>query len=420
MPSWGGEAHVFDAFYPVYGVIDDGGCPGLTPFAGKKVVFYQSYPTYVEDSNIIPGTGEYTINIFDNIEVDIDPNVTYYIAVEKAADGWGADPVEVHITSEGWNKVDLTLALGAGPGGDVEGPDDGLIRNTIIERFGDHVKISWIYNGATNAKIWRMSAGPDGEFSNVASSYDVIDPIQPPLTGTEWEDTSALIGDGNNYYYRVVPGGTNQSEIHLGTNNKKSVGKIDITLNGEGKYSFCSYPFNAAYIDLPTLIGDQLELEDQIHWWDSNAQPSPLYNIITKLAGGWNAVHNFELGEAFLVYLSPQEPARTDVKVTLVGLVNNYTAGVSKPLGLGYNLIGYSHPVIKDAAAAGFTPNADDQIHSWIDTGGGIWAYEFATNISGSGWMGNTTFEVGEGKFYYIPSNRNPYDWTIDFTPNYQ
>ena len=397
------------------GKVNRNGAPN--PVDGRKVVFYQSYPTVVRATVGPPfsTSGQFALNIYDNKLIDLDPtmdpNATYYVAVERdPTDNWGADPVPVTLALEGWNKVELNLEEGAGPGGTTEGPDDGLINETRIERMAEgRIKLYWNYNGATNADIWRMEAGTDSQFSEDTAGYDKLTAV--PLTGTEWEDPDLRVADQRTTYYRVVPGGVVRPDIFgvdpvtLQAYNKRTVGKVDLKLGNE--YNSVCYPFNSAYIDVPTLMGNQLSEGDQIHWWD---QPAQTYRIVTKLSE-WPAGHSFGFAEGFFIYLVP--PDREEY-LTLVGLVDNFAAGVTVPLGEEYTLIGYPFPVLRDAVTAGFAPRDGDQIHVWP------WiaqAFSISTYVTGPGWtdLGMTGFSVGEGEFYYIPEGAATYNWAPIF-----
>jgi hypothetical protein len=398
------EPHVFDALYLIVGRVSAGGAPG--GLTGRKVVFYQSYPTTVA---VTLTTDRYALNIYDNSQVQINPSNTYYVAVEKGADGWGADPVTVNLRPEGWNEVNLTLAAGAGPGGTTEGPDDGQINNTTIERLSDgRIKLTWSYNGIPpGAQVWKMRAGADSQFSNTVTAYSGI----WTGTGTEHIDP-AFTGSA---YYRVVPGGVTQPDIFGNAPggqpyNKRTMGKVDITLGQE--YNSIGYPFNANYIGVADLMGNQLAEGDQIHWWD---QPAQSYRLITRPAGGWPTGHNFEFGDGFFVYIvpaTPPTPPRTPT-LTMVGLVGNFAAGVKKNLEQQYNLIGYPYPVIRSAVDAGFAAREGDQIHKWNQPGQGF----TMTTFVGASWsdLGLTNFSVGEGKFYYIPTTGTAYDWMLRY-----
>lgn len=413
------EAHVFDALYFVIGTVNRNGAPN--PVDGRKVVFYQSYPAVVRATVGPPlsASGKFAINIYNNDQIRINPGETYYVAVERdpTLDNWGADSVSVQITKEGWNEVTLNLAEGAGPGGSTEGPDDGLINNTRIERTSDgRIKLLWNYNdpSITSADIFRMVNETDSQFSADPGAYAPITPTS--ITGTEFIDefeppSRIRVGDGKAYYYRVVPAGV--TDI-FGTDpvtgkayNKRTVGKVDIRLGDE--YNSICYPFNKNYIGVVELMGDQLSEGDQIHWWERSAQT---YRILTKLSSGWSADHNFEFGDGFFVYLVPGGVPRS-VKLTLVGIVDNFATGITKPLGLEYTLIGYPYPVVRDAGAAGFAPREGDQLHIWrVDS-----QRFFITTYVGSAWndLSLINLSVGEGKFYYIPEDRTAYDWAPRF-----
>lgn len=288
----------------------------------------------------------------------------------------------------------------------TEGPDDGDINETRIERFNGHVKLYWNYNkaGLTKADIWRFNAGPNGGFSDVAGSY--IKEIED-TSATEWEDTSVDVGDGENYYYRVVPYDAPDPNIMDGIFNKRTMGKVDIRLRDQ--YNAVCNPFNVSYIDVLTLMGDQLEPGDQIHSWN---QPGQTYGLITRLPGGWPSTHNVKFADGFFIYLVPGSSPR-DVNLTLVGLVGNFASNITMPLGKEYNFKGYPYPVVRDANVIGFIPDAGDQFHIW---GWDAQGFGLTTYVN-SAWnqISLIDFSVGESKFYYVPTNNTTDNWVPVF-----
>jgi hypothetical protein len=351
---------VFDPLYMVVGSVDRNGAPGAVD--GRQVVFYQSYPTVVRATigPTLNPSGRYALNIFDNGDIRMESSNIYYVAVERASDNWGARPVAIQLSPEGWARVDLRLEEGVGPGISTEAPDDGMINNTRIERMTDgRLKILWSYNdpGVTQADLFRyIPAAPEMQFSVDTSQYLPIN--SSPVSGTEFIDDPAdiRVADGKCAYYRVVPAGVPPANI-FGTDpasgrayNKRTAGKTDIRLGEE--YNSLSYPFNSAYISVTDLMGGQLSEGDQIHWWDGGAQT---YRIITRLGSGWPAGHNFEFGDGYFIYIVPSETSTPrSVNLTLVGVVDNFLPGITKPLGAGYSLLGYNYPVVRNGSTAGF------------------------------------------------------------------
>jgi len=395
------EPHIFDALYMIVGSVEANGAPGGA--TGRKVVFYSSYPNTVYDTI---ESGKYTINIYDNMNVAIDPLGTYYIAVEQAGDGYGATPESFTLSSNGWMQKNLRLVAGAGPGASTEAADDGWIISTDIQRVSGHARLLWAYNGTAEADIWRASGEAGTAFTSETSGYIKI---VSNTSGTQYDDTALAVGSGKNAYYRVVPAGVAQANI-FGSNsgkayNKRTVGKADIYLAQQ--YNAICYPFNLNYIDIPTLIGTQLLEGDQVHWWN---QPTQAYQMATKVGSSWSATHSVEFADGFFVYITP---AHSPLYLTLVGIVNNFAPNIKKPLKTQYNLVGYPYPVIHNGSQVGFAPREGDQLHKWNAAGQ---AFTMSTYVSGN-WnnIGVTTFEVGAGKFYYAPANQGPYDWQLVF-----
>jgi hypothetical protein len=269
-----------------------------------------------------------------------------------------------------------------------------------------------------------MTAAANNQFSNTTTDYSDVTGVAggAASSATTWTDPGRG-GDGHSYYYRVVPGDVAQDQI-FGSRagvayNKRTAGKIDVAL-AQG-YNALSYPFNTASIDIPTMIGNQLSVLDQIHWWNRTSQQ---YSIITKngaAATAWNATHTFNLSESFFVYIVPAAGTATPraVNLTLVGLVDNFTPGLRLPLSRQYNLLGYPYPMLRIPATAGFAPREGDQIHIWYSTavaGRAAQRFGIATYVRGA-WNNPdmVNFTVGEGKFYYIPLTNSAYDWVPTF-----
>lgn len=103
----GAEPHVFDALYFVVGSVTANGTPP-SPVAGRKVVFYKDSPATAIEATI-DSNNKFVLNIYDNLMIPIDPASTYYVAIEKDNNNWGADPIPVTLKAEGWNNVNIIL-----------------------------------------------------------------------------------------------------------------------------------------------------------------------------------------------------------------------------------------------------------------------------------------------------------------------
>ncbi len=415
------EPHVFDSLYYTIGTVTPNAAPGA--LAGRGVVFYQSYPTVARGTT--DATGKFTINIFDNGKIKpIDPLNSYLVAVEKGSDNWGSKPKTVTLDQKGWITVNLSLEAGVGPGGSTEAADDGWIYNTYITRDGpaltDTITLHWSYNTGSpvpgTSEVWEYK-GTGTPFTSETTVWGA-GPIATFAAGeTQYTVTGIHVRDGQNAYYRVVPAGRSQSQIFgddgVKAYNKRTVGKVDLDLSTQ--YNSWVNPFNINYIDIPTLLGDQLLEGDQMFWWD---QPTQGYQMATKVGSSWTAVHNFEFGDGFFLYVTPAHyaayvPSTNPARVCLVGTVGNFVGGIVKNLGTKYNLVGYPYPVVQTAPAVGLAGREGDQIFRWNASSQG---FTMSTNVGGT-WndLSVASFEVGSGKFYYCPTNVGAYDWNFTF-----
>ena len=181
------------------------------------------------------------------------------------------------------------------------------------------------------------------------------------------------------------------------------MGKVDISL--KSSYNAISLPFKENEYSIDTIIGEQLQEGDQIHYWNDKAQA---YSLLTKLKQ-WPG-YTFKFVEGFYVYLVGKD---RNEKLTLVGEVGGFPAGFTWALGKEYNLIGYPYPKTITALASGLAPSEGDQIHRWD------WASQgfVLTTYVNSAWKNPavTQLNLGEGKFYYIPKDGNAYNWELKF-----
>lgn len=347
--------------------------------------------------------GRFDINAFEDLRLNLAPG-TYYIGVVQK-NGYGVNEQTMLVSQEGWNPVTLTLKLGEGipP---ITG-EDGQIVNTIIERVADaagsDVRLRWeigqagIQAGVTAVDIWSNS-GANAEFDRQAT-WTKLNSSPIAQTTLQYVVTEK-VGDGTNAYYRVVPAGTAAASIQQSALNNYAVGKVDVALKSE--YNSICYPFTNLQMGIDTVVGDQLTEGDQVHYWDWSKQQ---YSILT-MTTAWPA-YTFKNMEGFFVYLVPAA-TRQEV-ISLVGRISLKDT-YSQTLKLEYNLVGYPYPVSGDAATIGIVPREGDQIHQWN------WdSQQFAISTYVSAWNKTdlTTFKLGEGKFYYIPTDKTSLPWTL-------
>jgi len=313
---------------------------------------------------------------------------------------------------------------GAPPFPSSEAADDGWIYNTQITRLGstaaDGIRLTWDYNGATSAEVWEYK-GAGIPFTSETTGYIEISPkINSPINS--YDVPGILVRDGQNAYYRVVPGDLTQSQIFGSSEgkayNKRTVGKVDITIEA-AEYNAISYPFNSSSIDIPTLMGGQLSEGDQVHWWEWNQSPQA-YLLSTKVGSGWSAAHTFGFGDGLFIFIKPANYAlynstTNPARLCLVGLVDNFAPTIIKSLGIEYNLVGYPYPIVRNGNQVGFAPTEGDQIHKWIATASPQ-TFTLTTYVSGN-WnnIGITTFEVGSSKFYYRKPVNGATNWNFVF-----
>lgn len=207
---------VYLGMYWIAGGVSD---PNNVGTEGRKVVFYKDDPAngFADDIVGIAGlagrSAEYALNAFEDYRLPITPG-TYKAAIVKGEDNYGADPVEVIVTGNGYDlaSTNLVLMFGAGIGDPGSRLSDLAPKFTDI-RFGkrlyqrelvakgqefivsaqprisaiavssaglDTSKISMVVNeGTANAKTYAISqakvtaAGPTAAPTEVSMIYDL-------------------------------------------------------------------------------------------------------------------------------------------------------------------------------------------------------------------------------------------------------
>ncbi|MBN2057378.1 MAG: hypothetical protein JW782_01095 [Candidatus Saganbacteria bacterium] len=137
---------VYMGLYWITGSVSD---PDSVGTEGRQVCFYER----LENNSIVGGysddlvgtvglsgrTNQYMINALEDWRLDIAPG-KYYVAIVQGSDGYGADPVEVTVTGQGYDIVgqNLVLMRGAGINPPAERPTFGLPNIQNI-RFGNRL-----------------------------------------------------------------------------------------------------------------------------------------------------------------------------------------------------------------------------------------------------------------------------------------
>ena len=152
LPAFAGPPD-FNAMYWVTGEVtvnvDSGHLPSVN-LTDRRVIFYRVLPggfvevraTLEAGATQLEGPGQYAINIYDERSLPIvsDPNVHYKVAIaQDPTDSYGADPVDVVVTGQGYQIKPLQLGYNLGP----PMPLDGAVPLTISFDGTNNIKISW-------------------------------------------------------------------------------------------------------------------------------------------------------------------------------------------------------------------------------------------------------------------------------------
>ncbi len=205
--SAGAEAlNLYPAIYWIAGSVSG---PSGVDVNNRQVVFFkeplvnnQIVGVYADDFTGPEGlsrqSGRYIINALEGFGMDLRPG-TYYAAVVRGEDNYGADPVEVTITGNGYDFApELVLAYGAGPAAPVEGAEpaptirvwfDGVLYQPAI--YGLEEGKQRFYVSETGEMKIEVDI-PDPFRLDRSSSYALS--IQNPDGGVESFDLSALPG----------------------------------------------------------------------------------------------------------------------------------------------------------------------------------------------------------------------------------
>ena len=149
-----GAQHVYLGMYWIAGQVD---APSGGVVEGSRVIFYQlplsNNQIVGPYSDDLAGTvglagvaNRYILNAFEDWRMVLSPG-QYYVAIPNSnpsnpAEGWGANPVEVTVTGNGYDIApNLTFLLGAGPMPPADRPLPGAEWMPIIKevKFGNRI-----------------------------------------------------------------------------------------------------------------------------------------------------------------------------------------------------------------------------------------------------------------------------------------
>lgn len=177
--SAGAEAlNLYPAIYWIAGSVSG---PSGVDVNGRQVVFFkeplvnnQIVGVYADDITGPEGlsgqSGQYILNALEGFGMDLAPG-TYYAAVVKGEDNYGADPVEVMVTGNGYDFApELVLAYGAGPAAPTPGAEPAP---SIRAWFDNRLYQSTIYGLEEDKKRFYVS-----ETGDVKIEVDIPDPYQ--------------------------------------------------------------------------------------------------------------------------------------------------------------------------------------------------------------------------------------------------
>ncbi len=455
VPAIAQEPPLFTSIYWVQGQVNlPDGNPDDISVSDRTVVFYKTWTgEHVSD---IVGTGglsgragEYMINIFSNGALPIDPGQTYYVAVENDPDdNYGAYPVEVTITGNGYETVDLTLALGGGPG--VEEPPVELGTfwiDRVGDGVGDNIKIGWDPDIYKDPTIYAMIGNGTGQYSNLLSAgwMEIFrgGKLNPEgVSGLSLGTVDIDPTDG----FLILKGHVGQEapEAYFkifstvpaddaAFANAPAIGKVNVTLQGEaanpGK-NLISYPFIAASMKIKDILGDgndaQWQEGDMVQY---KFAPSPAYLSAVYTADKlWKDAANTANEPAFDVdyRFGNWAIVKGQREITFVGnvLADNSTVAVYNGAGLttgGKTMLGMVYPValtltdtslITDGAQDGdliqYKASALNQVYISAVVKEGAW--KNAANTANP-LDGNISLLVLPNSYLFVKYGDTGFDW---------
>lgn len=371
---------------------------------------------------VTDSAGEFMINAFDLQPLSAEQKAqtqlpisvgdsTILCAVEQGLDGYGADPVAVTISGDGYETVNPKLEKGKGPKGEGQ-----VILS--IERSGTDVKVSWklntqkffgisgysvnifVYRGdgsgqyTENVTAWSNSPIILNDTKNDSTVSNVIkDPqkdegsfVYTELYPKKYPEVyfKGLLG---NVGPVLGPGITNLvSDEVYGFPGAQAVGKIDYEFK-KGKFKLINIPLVLTQSKVSQAIGNQLS-QAQLQYNSGGLKQIVLKN------GTWDS--DIPLAPATGYWLKSVDK---DVTCIFVGKV--MSSPLKKSLKVGWDLYGYPSPVKQTSSLAAITPADGDKLQ--FVKGGGLVQYSYKGK-----WDGAYTLGARDG-FWYNNTKTNRY-----------
>ena len=419
------EAHVFDALYFVEGRINDSTPASPLGVNGRNVVFYRGYPQVIRVASARTfEDGRYTINIYDNSNIRIDPMADYYVAVEQGSDTYGANPVLVNLAQRGFSEVNLTLAAGEGPIPIMvdEGPvmlDIARAANTE----GSELVITWSINTTEfptlppdqPIDVYMLTGDGSGQFVTGGTGWNkIIDnnaliasgfTIDVPTKTFRYQNQVGR--DPKEVYFKGLVTGSAVDDLTYGLPGAAAAGKFNAVVEKPAsgqtfRYSFVSVPFVVPDPSPDAVFGSQVPAasvqSNATELWGWTGSPEGFGERMYLTSGGWvtetgvNPV-SVTVGRGYVFRTKPA--ATEDKTVTTVGKVLNVPFG---PVNVGldlYEFLGNPYPTKYGLKSAGFSVAAGVKGATTSGSSDQFW-----------GWTG---IDFGEQDFY----NTTADDWQL-------
>jgi len=201
-----GALNLYPAIYWIAGSVSG---PSGVDVNGRQVVFFkeplvnnQIVGVYADDLTGPEGlsgqSGRYILNALEGFGMDLRPG-TYYAAVVRGEDNYGADPVEVTVTGNGYDFApELVLAYGAGPAAPAAGAEPAP---SIRVWFDNRLYQSTIYGQEEDKRPFYVS-----ETGDMKIEVDIADPFQLDRTASYALSVQNPDGGVESFDLSAVPG----------------------------------------------------------------------------------------------------------------------------------------------------------------------------------------------------------------------
>ncbi|OGC18784.1 hypothetical protein A2310_01605 [candidate division WOR-1 bacterium RIFOXYB2_FULL_37_13] len=226
-----------------------------SPVAGRKVVFYKDSPATAIEATI-DSNNKFVLNIYDNLMIPIDPASTYYVAIEKDANNWVADPAPVTLKQEGWSNINLTLyEQNVTPVNFIP-----LYISREADTFDSAIILTWETNTTADPDFYMLTGDGSGVYTDSASGWTKINGTNGFTINNQNKSASYSNQVGTGYaevYFKALYPDTEEEKNFL-LPNDSAVGKINIEIpKYPARLELASLPLIPANYDIDSVIGKQ-------------------------------------------------------------------------------------------------------------------------------------------------------------------